>query len=391
MKARVKTYVNIRTGSPQILPFNNIDNAYLSPGEIVDIAATVIGDKYKGNDKWYRLEGGGFVWSGSMVSDTIEMQTVLPTAVVRKLLSPQKFDPIKMSWAFAGPDGIDLISFWNEHNLMGQNVTVAVLDSGINTQVLDVFDAVENKQLDCKSFIPNESIQDDLGHGTNCASIIASRGGNLFGVSPACKLVVAKIESKSVGKASAITLAALKWACEERNADIISLSFSFPSISDAPGTPEEKAVADYILKMHNEKNKLFVASIGNLGQNAIDFNAFPANYPGCISIGAFGAGKKIWNGSSWNKKLSFVVPGVDLKGYGLTGTVDNLQPATSYACPFAAGILANLIGHFKTNHQPFKASEFINKLVFDIAPEDAPLKYGKGIINPIESFKNLMQ
>lgn len=388
MKGRVKTYLNIRT-TPEILPNNNINNAFLIPGDIIEIAATVTGEKYKGNSTWYRLTDGSFVWSGGMLSVGSDAVAIQPVAFAIKPGAPILFDAAKMSWGFASPDGIDLINTFNSLNLRGQNVKVAVLDSGINTAIKDIMDAVENKLLDMKSFIPGESIEDEIGHGTNCASIIVSRGINKFGVAPECKLVVAKIESKNTGKTAATTLAALKWACEERGADIISLSFSFPSVSDTPTTPEEQAIADYLQKMHLQKNKLFVASIGNLGENAKPFNAFPANYPGCISIGAYGAERKIWSGSSWNNKLSFVVPGVDLKGYDLSANTVVLPPATSYACPFAAGILANLVGHFKTTGATFIATDFINKLAYDAAPEDAPLKYGKGIINPLLSFKNL--
>lgn len=388
MKGRVKTYLNIRS-TPEILPNNNINNAFLMPGDIIEITATVTGENYKGNHTWYRMTDGGFVWSGGLLSVGSDAPVIQPVAFIVKPGAPILFDTAKMSWGYTRPDGIDLISIWNSLNLRGQNVKVAVLDSGINTAIKDVFDAVENKLLDIKSFIPGETIEDDIGHGTNCASIIVSRGINMFGAAPECKLIVAKIESKNTGKNAATTLEALKWACEERGADIISLSFSFPSVSDTPSSPEEKAIADYLLKMHLEKNKIFVASIGNLGESARPFNAFPANYPGCISIGACGAGRKIWCGSSWNNKLSFVVPGVDLKGYDLAGNVVVLPPATSYACPFAAGILASLVGHFKATGAIFKAKDFISKLAYDAPPEDAPLKYGKGIINPLLSFKNL--
>ena len=388
MKGRVKTYLNIRA-TPEILLNNNINNAFLRPGDVIEIAATIIGETYKGNNTWYRMMDGGYVWSGGMLSVGIEAAVILPAVVAAKPGQPIQFDAAKMSWGYTLPGGIDLIACWNQHNLRGQNVRVAVLDSGINTAIKDLMDAVENKLLDMKSFIAGETIDDDIGHGTNCASIIVSRGMNLFGAAPECKLIVAKIESKTTGKTPATTLAALKWVCEERGADIISLSFSFPSISEVPPSPEEKAIADYILKMHLEKNKLFVASIGNLGENAKPFNAFPANYPGCISIGAYGAERKIWSGSSWNKRLYFAVPGVDLKGYGLAQNPVLLPPATSYACPFAAGILANLLSHFKATPTTFSATEFISKLAFDTPPEDAPLQYGKGIINPIQSLKNL--
>ena len=69
MKATVNTYLNIRTGTPEILPNNNLGNRYYCPGDVIDIAEVVAGQVYKGNSIWYKLQDGSFVWSGGVLSN----------------------------------------------------------------------------------------------------------------------------------------------------------------------------------------------------------------------------------------------------------------------------------------------------------------------------------
>ena len=68
MKARVIKYLNIRSGLPEVLPDNN--PGFFSPGDVIDITGKVIGQPVKGNNVWYKLDDGGFVWSGGIVSVT---------------------------------------------------------------------------------------------------------------------------------------------------------------------------------------------------------------------------------------------------------------------------------------------------------------------------------
>jgi subtilisin family serine protease len=350
--------------------------SFESDGEITNILGRWIKDR-DGYYYWREGLAGSFLLSRSSFS--IPDQATID------------FDESKMSWAFSPSEGVDVISLWNTEKLFGQNVRVAVLDSGINSTIPDLVNSIEDRENDLKSFVNNESVEDDFGHGTSCASIISSQGINLYGVSPKIKLIIGKIYSNNAGQTPEILLAALQWACEDRKADIISMSFSFPYVkTDTNDVPiKYKQVADYIKMMSSTQNKLFLSSIGNLGEDAKDFGIFPANAEGCISVGAHGHDKLAWSGSSWNSKISFLAPGVDLKGYNLSGQKIVLQAATSFACPFAVAVIANLLSYYKTKDIPYSSTEFIGKLVFDSPPVDNPFQYGRGVLNPIETFKKI--
>jgi len=86
MKARVAKFLNIRTGSPEVRPDNN--SGFFRPGEIINVTEKVIGQSVKGNNVWYKLEEGGFIWSGGIAS--IE-ENIFPKVVsVPGELTPDK-------------------------------------------------------------------------------------------------------------------------------------------------------------------------------------------------------------------------------------------------------------------------------------------------------------
>lgn len=93
MKARVVKYLNIRSSSPEVLPDNN--PGFFNPGVVIDVTEKVIGQNVKGNNVWYKLDDGSFVWSGGIASiaENIPPKIVTPGGE----LSPDQtcFDFIK--------------------------------------------------------------------------------------------------------------------------------------------------------------------------------------------------------------------------------------------------------------------------------------------------------
>lgn len=106
----------------------------------------------------------------------------------------------------------------------GRNVTVAVIDSGIDKNHPDLIGKVVAE----KNFLADEITAEDLlGHGTMVAGIIAGSGaasnGKYRGIAPGAKLISVKvIDSKGDGKVSDI-IAGIEWAVYN-GADVLSLS-----------------------------------------------------------------------------------------------------------------------------------------------------------------------
>ena len=120
---------------------------------------------------------------------------------------------------------------WNQ-GYTGQGVVVAVLDTGVNYNHLDVADHL----WDGGSEFPNHGWDirnndndpmDDNGHGTHCAGIVCGDGtaGSQTGMAPDATLMCVKMMS-NMGTGSVANINnGLQWAIEH-GADVISLSVS---------------------------------------------------------------------------------------------------------------------------------------------------------------------
>lgn len=109
---------------------------------------------------------------------------------------------------------------WLENeSAMGENVTVAILDTGLYPHN----DLVQNKNriIAFKDFINGiEQPYDDNGHGTHVAGIIAGDGfesqGKYVGMAPKCNLIGIKVLSKDGSGNISDVLAGIQWVIDHK-------------------------------------------------------------------------------------------------------------------------------------------------------------------------------
>ena len=354
---------------------------FLDKNSVIDIVETVEGKRIDGISAWHKAADGFFYWGGGV-------ETIPGLAPV--LLTPEgieiSFDSAKMSWAH---QFLEIPFIWNDIKTKGDGVTIAIIDTGIDDQHVDL---VGNIHPLSKSFIDNEdSIQDINGHGTSMAGIICANGTKVFGVAPEAKLLVLRAtRQKNEANFDGFTKA-VNFAASLPDIDIISISYSF--VID---NPDFKTAIDNSIA----KNKIVVAAIGNahnlLSTDEPDIDTFPACYnnefperKGLLAIGAFNQAGNLSRFSNWSKHIRCLAPGQDI----LTTKVSNgsgFETGTSIATALIAGSLALMISFQKKNPSNKNCLDILLDSCDDLGPQIGfDIRNGFGKINLRNAFSKL--
>ena len=216
----------------------------------------------------------------------------------------------------------------------GSGVTVAVIDTGVDTSVPDLQGAVVPGFSVADSGSPNVA-HDAGGHGTSMAIDIAGRGREpgILGVAPQAKIMPVYLPDTAFGD----TATALnRLSAMSRPPQIVSMSYGvFDTCPDDLQAAVARAVA---------RGMILVASAGNSG-DAANESQFPANCKGVVAVGAFDADGAAWSGSQRQPYVSIGGPGVNIVTYNRARQIGT-NTGTSPAAAIVAGELALLRSHF---------------------------------------------
>lgn len=274
----------------------------------------------------------------------------------------------------------------------GKDVTVAVLDSGVDATHPDLAPRVAATKV----FTGDPDARDEVGHGTHVASTIVGTGaasdGKYRGVAPDARLVVGKVCSDRDCSDSTI-LAGMQWAASEEHARVVNISLGE---DDSPGLdPLEQAVetltADY--------GTLFVIAAGNAGQDGSI--GTPASAPSALTVGAIDKAGRLAAFSSRGPvvetetlKPDVTAPGVNItaalsKDAGGTDTERYTEMSgTSMAAPHVAGA-ATLLAQ---QHPDWKAGQLKAALMASAVPDPSVdvFAQGAGAIDVARAIKTTL-
>ncbi|MCR5650665.1 MAG: S8 family serine peptidase [Lachnospiraceae bacterium] len=181
----------------------------------------------------------------------------------------------------------------------GTGVTVAVIDTGIDTSNNDLSGNHIEALYSSKSF---KSGEDDNGHGTHCAGIVAALDNDLggLGVAPNAKIISIKAGNYRGSLPNTDINEAIRIAID-KNVDIISMSFGGGS-TDA---------TEALLKEATSKGITCIAAAGNEHTND---EAYPAAYSCTLAVGAYDPGddEKLASYSNWGGWVDVAAPGTDI-------------------------------------------------------------------------------
>jgi subtilisin family serine protease len=268
------------------------------------------------------------------------------------------------------PSLIQLTTGWGYS--MGQsNVVVAVVDSGVNAQHPDL----QGRILPGYDFVNNDNDpDDDHGHGTHVAGIIAANANNGIGsagVCPNCSILPVKVlNSSNVGTWSDVVQGIIY--AVEQNAGVINLSLG--------GTSDIQTVRNAV-NYAVENNVIVVAAAGN---SRSDVPFFPAAIEEVIAVSATRNDDTIWSLSNYGDYIDVAAPGfavystfADLNNYygGYT-----FMSGTSMAAPHVAG-LVGLIRSQQPDRTLAEIRQLISENATDLGDPGRDIYFGNGRID----------
>jgi len=224
----------------------------------------------------------------------------------------------KLPWHL---DRIHAENAWQQ-SAIGKNVTVAVLDTGID----ETHEKLAGKIIKSVNFTTSKTTGDVNGHGTAIAGIIAAAFddfGNAVGVAYQSDILNVKV-ARDDGFVIPDRLAdGIRWAADN-GADIINLSITL-------GAPHESVEAAIAYAW--EKGCVIVAAAGNSGGVK---PVYPAAYPGVISVAATDTDDNLTRWSNRGDWINISAPGTNI----LSTTPQNkyiYKTGTSFAVPLVSG------------------------------------------------------
>ncbi|UWG96980.1 S8 family serine peptidase [Dehalobacter sp. DCM] len=285
---------------------------------------------------------------------------------------------------------------WDE-GATGEGIVIAVIDTGVDLNSTELQDgSVSNLVGGYNAYTGSTStqaIQDDHGHGTSVAGLIAalnnSRG--IIGVAYKAKIMPVKVMDETGQGEDDIIADGIVWAADH-GADIINMSI---------GADSENDILDDALDYAAAKGCLLIASSGNnqegmpqsIAQQAAvrsSLVSYPAAHPEVLAVSAVDINDQITDFSLVGPEMAMSAPGDKIlttywttkeSGYAyVTGT--------SIATPFVSGAAALIWSKYpQLTAQEVKKALFSS--AYDLGAEGRDDSYGYGRLDCYRALKTL--
>lgn len=247
---------------------------------------------------------------------------------------------------------------------VGNPLVVGVLDTGVEGDHPDL----AGKILDG----PNGNgvdIQDDIGHGTQVAGIIAADTNNIEGIAGVAwnvKVLPIKITDEA-GQARVSTVVSALDQAYANGVKIVQISLSTNQFS--------QTLQDAI-KQTQDRGLLIVSTAGNSGEEEI---RYPSGFPGVIGVGAVDQNKTREVYSTTGDQVSLVAPGRSI----FTTTINSSYSSgtgTSFAAPQVSGAAALVwsIAPQLTNND---VRDILLQSAQDLGAQGKDKEYGYGLLD----------
>jgi subtilisin family serine protease len=248
----------------------------------------------------------------------------------------------------------------------GDSVSVGVIDTGID---LSHPDLKVNIKGGYNAIYPWKSPNDDNGHGTHVAGIIAALNNSIgvVGVGPKIDLYAIKVLNASGSGYLSDVIEGLDWAVK-KGIQVVNMSL---------GTDQDVQSFHDAIKNAYNAGVTIVAAAGNSG-GAV---TYPAAYSEVIAVSATDENNQIASWSSRGPEVDLAAPGVNIYSTYKGSTYKTLS-GTSMAAPHVTGAAALIIDKGKCGTcTPDKVRQRLQQTAIDLGDPGTDNLYGAGLVN----------
>lgn len=262
-----------------------------------------------------------------------------------------------------GVDRIDAEKIWGITT--ADPIKMAIIDTGIDVKHPDLKD---NLKGGVSTVWYTSSYNDDNGHGTHVAGIVAALDNTIgvIGVGPKIDLYAVKtLDRRGSGYLSDV-IEGLDWAIAS-GMEVVNMSL---------GTSSYNQSFEEAVQRVNEAGIIQVAAAGNSGpgDNTV---IYPAKFTEVIAVTATEKTDTIASWSSRGPEVDLAAPGVNIYSTYKGSTYKTLS-GTSMAAPHVAGVVALLLS---LNYSPAEVQQRLEGTAEDLGIFGKDNFYGSGLVD----------
>ncbi|MBU2264087.1 S8 family peptidase [Patescibacteria group bacterium] len=277
-----------------------------------------------------------------------------------------------------GIDQIDAELVWPGGNTANP-VKVGIIDTGISNNHPDL---TANVKGGVNTINPRKSWNDDNGHGSHVAGIVAALNNTIgvVGVGPAADLYAIKALNAAGSGYLSDVIEGIQWAMTN-GMQVINMSLG--TDSDIQSFHDAVAAA-------KGTGVVVVAAAGNSGGSVI----YPAAYPEAIAVSATDKNNVIASWSNRGPEIDLAAPGVSIYST-YKGTGYATLSGTSMAAPHVAGsvalVLNTPVGGYDVNlngkWDPDEVQKKLQDRALDLGKTGFDNLYGWGLVNAYKAVQ----
>lgn len=248
----------------------------------------------------------------------------------------------------------------------GKDVSIAVIDSGVDGAHPDLSGAVLNK-YDTTGTVG----YDPHPHGTGMAGAIVARH-KLLGVAPGANIVAIRAFTTRSVDAEITThniLKALNWAANN-SVRIVNMSFAGP----------RDASLERALKMAHDKGIVLIAAAGNFGPDAAPL--FPAANPHVIAVTATDKQDRLFADANRGAHVAIAAPGVNIL-LPAPNAQYQIATGTSAAAALVSGVVALMLER-NPKLTPADVRQILSASARRLGPAN---QFGAGLVDPLRALQ----